>query len=99
MSAKSLSAFDPALIGTHSRNELYGILGRPTVYSGLRPANLITVAHFSLSSTISLPKSAGDPGSDPPPRSASRAFIVGSASAALISLLSVSMILAGRSEE
>src|SRR6516162_10831216 len=64
-------------------------------YSGLMFAARITSAHFSISSAINLPKSVGEPASTVPPRSASRAFIVGSARAALISLLSVSMILAG----
>src|SRR5947208_2993142 len=64
-------------------------------HCGLMPANLITLAHFSVSSAISFPNSAGDPGSATPPRSASRAFMLGSARAALISLLSVSMISAG----
>ena len=59
------------------------------------PAARITFAHFSLSSTTSFPKSAGEPGSTVPPRSASRAFTLGSASAALISLLSLSTISAG----
>src|SRR5215471_19392639 len=47
----------------------------------------MTLPHFSVSSAMSLPKSAGEPGSTLPPRSASRAFIWGSASAALTSLL------------
>src|SRR5262249_13861850 len=64
-------------------------------HSALMPANLITFAHFSVSSAISFPNSAGESARTGPPRSASRAFIVGSARAALISLLSVSMILAG----
>src|SRR5262249_57666310 len=34
--------------------------------------------HFSVSSTISLPNWAGDPGSGVPPRSARRAFILAS---------------------
>ena len=59
------------------------------------PANLITLPHFSVSSAMSLPKSAGEPASTVPPRSASRAFILGSARPALISLLSLSMISAG----
>ena len=33
-------------------------------HSGLRPANFTTLAHFSVSSAISFPKSAGEPGSD-----------------------------------
>ena len=52
-------------------------------HSGLMPANLITLAHFSVSSAMSLPKSAGEPASTVPPNSASRAFILGSAIAAL----------------
>ncbi len=60
--------------------------------SGFAPENLTTFAHFSVSSAISLPKSAGEPGSGVPPNSASRALILGSTSPALISLLSLSMI-------
>ena len=58
------------------------------------PANLITFAHFSVSSAISCPKAAGVRASAPP-RSRSRGFILGSARAALISLLSFSMISVG----
>src|SRR5215831_6945902 len=64
-------------------------------HSALMPAARITFAHFSLSSTTSFPKSAGEPGTTVPPRSASRAFTLGSARAALISLLSLSTISAG----
>src|SRR5580704_3884915 len=64
-------------------------------HSGLMPADLITLAHFSVSSTMSLPKSAGEPESTVPPKSASRAFILGSATTALISLFSLLMIAAG----
>ena len=66
-----------------------------TRHSGLMPANLITLPHFSVSSAMSLPKSAGEPASTVPPRSASRALILGSARPALISLLSLSTISAG----
>src|SRR5262249_44691517 len=59
--------------------------------SGLMPANLITLPHFSTSLAMRLPKSAGEPPSVVPPRSASCALILGSASAALISLLSFSI--------
>src|SRR5262245_34605403 len=62
---------------------------------GLMPETLITLAHFSVSSAISFPNSAGDPGSTTPPRSARRAFILGSSRAALTSLLSLSTISAG----
>ena len=64
-------------------------------HSGLMLAARITLAHFSVSSAMSLPKSAGEPASTVPPRSASRALILGSARPALISLLSLSMISAG----
>src|SRR5262249_16887278 len=60
----------------------------PADHSGLAPENLTTLPHFSVSSAMSLPKSATEPGSTMPPRSANRAFNLGSASPALISLLS-----------
>src|SRR5262245_3800257 len=79
-----------------SRNGRYGIFGRDRAdHSGFMPANLITLAHFSVSSAMSFPKSAGEPGSTVPPRSARRALILGSSRAALTSLLSLSTILAG----
>src|SRR5262249_18710361 len=61
-------------------------------YSGLMLAARITLPHFSVSSAMSLPKSATEPGSAVAPHSASRAFILGSARAALISVLSLLMI-------
>ena len=64
-------------------------------HSGLMLAARITLPHFSVSSAMSLPKSAGEPASTVPPKSASRALILGSARPALISLLSLSMISAG----
>src|SRR5262249_33249459 len=79
-----------------SRNgRLWNIRLLKQPHSGLMPANLITLAHFSVSSAISFPNSAGDPGSVTPPRSARRAFILGSWRAALTSLLSLSTISAG----
>jgi hypothetical protein len=63
--------------------------------SGLAPANLTTSAHFSVSSAMSFPKSAGDPVSTVAPRSANRDFVLGSARISLISLLSMSTISAG----
>src|SRR6516225_8446904 len=56
------------------------------------PANITTLAHFSVSSAISLPKSVGEPGSTGEPNSANRAL---AANPALISLLSLSMITTG----
>src|SRR5262249_17763848 len=73
----------------------YGISGLRQFHCGLMSANLITLPHFSVSSIISLPNWAGDPCSGVPPRSARRALILGSASAALTSLLSLSTISAG----
>jgi hypothetical protein len=63
--------------------------------SGLAPEALTTLPHFSVSSAMSLPKSAGEPAKTVPPRSVSRALILGSKRAALISLFSLSMIAAG----
>src|SRR5262249_10973624 len=68
--------------------------GRPD-QSGLRPANLTTLPHFSLSCSSSVRYSAGESGRGSLPRSAIRALMVGSARPALISRLSVSMISAG----
>jgi hypothetical protein len=56
---------------------------------------LITLAHFSVSSAMSLPKSAGEPASGVPPKSASLALSLESARPALVSLLSLSMMSAG----
>src|SRR5262245_55812960 len=63
--------------------------------SGLMFTNFTTLAHFSVSSAISLPYSAGEPDNGVPPTLASRALILGSARPALISVLSLSMISAG----
>src|SRR5262245_30734923 len=70
---------------------------RPALFghSDLRPANFTTFAHFSVSSTMNFPKSAGVMGIGTPPTSASRALILGSARPALNSLLSLSTISAG----
>src|SRR5262245_30142814 len=64
-------------------------------HSALTLAARITLPHFSVSSAMSFPKSTGEPTSGVPPRSASRALILGSARAALISLLSFSTISTG----
>src|SRR5262249_20084458 len=52
-------------------------------HSALAPENLTTLAHFSVSSTMSLPNWAGAIGMGAPPRSAKRACRRGSASTAL----------------
>src|SRR5262249_52046439 len=66
-----------------------------TAYSALMFAARITLPHFSVSWVMSLPKSAGKPGSAVAAHSASRAFSFGSARAALTSVLSLSTISAG----
>src|SRR5262245_22991680 len=58
-------------------------------HSGLILAARMTFPHFSVSSAMSFPKSAGEPAVTVTPQSASRAFSLGSASPALISLLSL----------
>src|SRR5262245_30919909 len=63
--------------------------------SALMLAARITFAHFSVSSAMNLPNSAGESARGPAPRSASRALILGSARPALISLFSFSTISAG----
>src|SRR4051795_8522363 len=64
-------------------------------HSGLMPANLTTLAHFSVSSAMNLPKSAAGSASTVPPNPARRALSLGSARAASISLLSFSTISVG----
>ena len=77
------------------RATLWNVGATMTAYSVLMLAARITFAHFSVSSAMSLPKSAGEPTNGVPPRSASFAFILGSARPALISLLSLSTISTG----
>src|SRR5262249_14262590 len=57
--------------------------------SGLMLRVRMSLPHFSVSSAMSLPKSAGESASTSPPKLASRASNFGSASAVLISLLSL----------
>src|SRR5712675_517848 len=64
-------------------------------HCGFMFAARITLAHFSVSSAMNLPKSVDDSMNGVLPNSASRTFILGSARAALISLLSLSTISAG----
>ena len=46
-------------------------------HSGLIPANVTTLAHFSVSVATKLPKSEGEPAITVPPRSANRALSLG----------------------
>src|SRR5262245_45950485 len=64
-------------------------------HSGLMPANLTTLPHFSVSSSMNFPNSAGELARTPPPRSARRILIVGSERPALISSLSFSTMSLG----
>src|SRR5262249_17801217 len=73
----------------------YGISAPSPPQSALMPVKLTTLPHFSVSSAISLPKSAGETTSGVPPRSARLAFILGSAGPGLIFLLGVAMIAGG----
>src|SRR5262245_30867881 len=66
-----------------------------TGQSGLMPANLTTFAHLSVSSDMNFPKSADAIGIGSAPKATSLPFMAGSARAALISWLSLSMIPAG----
>jgi len=59
------------------------------------PANFTTLPHFSVSSAISRPKSAGELATMPPPKLAIFARSPGSPSPALISRLSLMTISAG----
>src|SRR5262249_10651367 len=67
----------------------------PGNHSGLMLAARITLAHFSVSSAMGLPKPAGEPTSGVLPKSASRALIVELARPALISVFNVATISEG----
>jgi len=58
-------------------------------------AKLTTLAHFSVSATMILPKSAGDPTTSWLPSSAKRVLILGSAKAALTALFRMATTLSG----
>src|SRR5262245_5974390 len=64
-------------------------------YSALMLAARTTLPHFSVSSAMNFPKSAGEPANTAHPRSVRRFFMLGSARAALISWLSFSTICVG----
>src|SRR5262249_39806870 len=79
-----------------SLNGGYGISSRGRAdHSALMPENLITLAHFSVSSAVNLPNSAGVIDMGTPPSSAMRVFILGSANAARTVWLMVATISAG----
>src|SRR5215472_19287023 len=74
------------------QRDLWNVAAR---YSGFAPDNFTTLPHFSVSSAMNLPNSAAVIGIGTPPRSSSRALIVGSARPALIASLSLSIICGG----
>src|SRR6516164_11649127 len=86
-----MSAFDPkrTLMGQICDNAHRGS------HSGLMPAVLITLPHFSVNSTMNLPNSTGEFENGSTPKSTSRPLNTGSASAALTALLRIPMISAG----
>src|SRR5207248_2779513 len=86
----------PSRVAGFAYRDLWNV-GRdfPADYSALAPENFTTLAHFSVSSAMNFPKSAGEPEIAVAPNSEIRALILGSARAALISLLSLSTIPAG----
>ena len=51
-----------------AERDLWNVAAR---YSGFAPDNFTTLPHFSVSSAMSLPKSAGEPGSTVPPNTES----------------------------
>src|SRR5215831_948777 len=89
----SLSGVKRTLASPTSRNGALWNVGPD--HSGLMFANLITLAHFSVSSTMSLPNSTGVIDTGVQASSAKRAFNDASARAALISLSSFSMMSVG----
>ena len=81
-------------LAAFAEREIWNV-GPGADYSALMLAARTTLAHFSVSSAMNLPNSAGEVWNTVLPRSANRAFITGLASAALISMLSLLMISAG----
>src|SRR5262249_41617608 len=79
-----------------SQNGRYGISDWDCRdHSALMLAARSTLPHFSVSSAMNLPKSAGEPANTVPPSSARRLLSAGSERPALISLLSFPMMSAG----
>ena len=93
--SQKCSPGDVAIRGTEDMECPAGLRARSVRLDVGRPNH---PPHFSVSSVISLPKSAGEPPRIEPPRSASFAFTLESMSAALISRLSLSTISAGACE-
>src|SRR5262245_2883011 len=81
--------------GAFVERQLWNIDQLRRLHSGLILAAWTTCPHFSVSPTMSLPKSAAEPISTVAPKSESLVLIFGSTRAALISLLSLSTIAGG----
>ena len=81
---------------SHSRNGKLWNVADGLCSSGLMLAARTTLPHFSVSSAMSFPKSAGEPGSTAPPRSASCALILGSARAGVDLVVELINDLGGR---
>src|SRR6516225_7231663 len=94
-SQHAINVSEPLRQSDFAERDLWNVQPGLRHQSAFTPANFTTLPHFSVSSAMSLPKSAGEPGSAVAPHSASRAFNLGSARAALISVLSLSAISAG----
>src|SRR5262245_16097816 len=78
--------FDYLIVATPALRALRNIWRNRADHSALMFALRITLPHFSVSSPMNLPKPTGAIGIGTPPKSAIRAFSLGSASPALISL-------------
>src|SRR5215813_9423009 len=89
--ANDLQCRDSGLVQRTLRN-VWPLCGYQSAFA---PENFMTFPHFSVSSAMRFPYSAGERASTVPLRSAKRAFILGSVRAALISLLSLSTISVG----
>src|SRR5438445_239267 len=93
ISGRELPVMTPGPTSTESKSR--SAASCPAVHSRLIVVVRITLLHFLVSAEMNLPKSAGDPPSAVPPRSASRALSFGSPTLTLTSLFSLSMISSG----
>src|SRR5262245_51639428 len=91
--------FQKCLLAEHQRPAIRGTGGYgmslPAAHGSLILATRITLPHFSVSSEINLPKSAGEPASTVPPKLASFVSRLASAMLTLTAVFSFSMTSAG----
>src|ERR1700730_5730541 len=98
---QQIAALFDQLVGAAERpaifaeREIMEYRARGEDHSPLMPAARITLPHFSVNSTTNLPNSTGELAKGSAPKSTSRALNLGSASAALTSLLRIAMISGG----